>query len=645
MTSGQALPAALDLIAQVNDWIAHDPDPDDRAELGWLLQRSRGEVGSVLATGEGSSPLADGPSLTPEQASAELADRFSGSLQFGTAGLRGAMAPGPNRMNRAVVMRAAAGLIAYLSTLCQRPIVVIGNDARHHSRQFALDTAAIITAAGGQALLLPDAQPTPLLAYAVKALTADAGVMVTASHNPAADNGYKVYLGGRAVSAGEQGAQIVPPYDAAIAAQIGLAPPADQIPRAESGWTELGADLLDAYLRAIAADPGAVLANLAPEQAQPARSGEARPVPGRPSAAPASLLSPVGESRPMPDRSSAAASPLRIVHTAMHGVGSLPALRALHLAGFDDVISVAAQAQPDPDFPTVAFPNPEEPGAIDLALSLAAEVGADLVIANDPDADRCAVAVDDRRFGWRMLSGDELGSLLGSSVAQRLAGDEHLAKQDAVLANSIVSSRLLAAIAQSYGIGHRQTLTGFKWIGRVPDLAFGYEEAIGFCCRPDLVRDKDGLSTAVAVARLAAAVKATGRSLVDLLDDLARQHGLYLTSQLSVRLPSTEAINAVMARLRRRPPAKLLDSPVEASLDLNDGYLGLLPTDGWLMLSAADDRVIIRPSGTEPKVKCYLEVVAPVDPQASFNRLTADRAKAADRLNAIKAQLLAEVFA
>ncbi|MDR2929506.1 MAG: phospho-sugar mutase [Propionibacteriaceae bacterium] len=549
----------MTITEQVNQWVSQDPDPSTRAELTDLLERSS----------------------TDEAAMAELEDRFAGSLQFGTAGLRGAMAAGPNRMNRAVVLTAAHGLIGYLTSRLDQPVVVIGSDARHHSRQFALDTAAVVTAAGGTALLLPSQSPTPLLAFAVRHLNADAGVMVTASHNPAIDNGYKVYLGGRMVTEPERGAQIVPPYDAQIAGFIAAAPPANQIPLAE-GWTDLGGEVLEAYLSAICAGP-------APDAA------------------------------------------IRIVHTAMHGVGSAPALAAFSRAGFMDVHPVASQREPDPRFPTVKFPNPEEPGAIDLALDLAREVDPDVVIANDPDADRCAVAVLDPRSGWRMLQGDELGSILGEEIARGPASG--------VLVNSIVSSRQLAVIAASHDWPYQHTLTGFKWMGRVPGLAYAYEEAIGYCVRPDLVHDKDGLSTALAVARLVARLKALGATVIDLLDDLARRHGLYLCSQLSHRVDDLAQIPQIMAHLRAEAPKALAGARVTAVSDLALGYDGLPPTDGLVWLTEEDDRVIVRPSGTEPKVKCYLEVIRPVDPKASFAQLTALRSEAAGRLSQIASQV------
>ncbi len=579
----------MSLMDEVAAWVGADPDEACRKELEELVARSADDTAAL----------------------AELEDRFSGTLEFGTAGLRGVMAAGPKRMNRAVVMRAARGLIDYLlaaltppeastagadhpaagrsqaDALASAPVVVIGNDARHHSREFALDTAAIVTAAGGRALLLPDPCPTPLLAFAVRRVGADAGVMVTASHNPARDNGYKVYLGGRLVTDPERGVQIVPPHDAAISAAIAKAPAANRIPRAE-GWEDLGPELMEAYVSAIAEGPK-----------PPAQ--------------------------------------IRIVHTAMHGVGSAPALAALARAGFEDVLSVPEQRQPDPDFPTVSFPNPEEAGAIDLALALAAQVEADLVIANDPDADRCAVAVNDPRTGWRMLHGDELGSLLGEDAACRADAG--------VLVNSIVSSRQLGVIAASHDRAYAHTLTGFKWMGRVPQMIYAYEEAIGYCVRPDLVHDKDGLSTAVAVARLVARLKAEGRTLIDLLDDLARRHGLYLSSQLSVRFDDLARIPETMAKLRANPPATLASSPVVRLADLGEGYDGLPPTDGILLLTADGDRVVVRPSGTEPKVKCYLEVIVPVDPAASFDDLTRVRLWAVSRLDRIKDELRAGVFA
>lgn len=566
------------LLARITAWIDDDPDGRTAAELRSLLTTAR--------TG--------GPDAAA--ATAELTDRFAAFLEFGTAGLRGALGGGPNRMNRAVVIRAAAGLTRYLlDTLAEQgadtPLVVIGYDARHNSDVFARDTAAVVTAAGGRALVFPEPMPTPVLAYLVRALSADAGVMVTASHNPPQDNGYKVYLGGRVVTDSGQGAQIVPPYDAAIAERIAAVTSVADVPRAEEGWEVLGPEARADYLAAVGA-----LAT---------------------------------EDNP---------TDLRIVLTPLHGVGGTLAEDVLRQAGFEDLHPVPEQFEPDPAFPTVAFPNPEEKGAIDLALALADEVDADLVIANDPDADRCAAAVKDPRAGgWRMLHGDEVGALLGADVAGRAGGH-------GLLANSIVSSRLLSRIAAAAGLDHRETLTGFKWISRVDGLVFGYEEALGYCVAPDVVRDKDGLSAALLLARLAARTKADGRTLVDLLDDLARRHGLYLTDQLSARFSDLTQIPATMDRVRATPPATLAGSEVVELVDLNepgDGPDALPPTDGLRLVAADGTRVIIRPSGTEPKVKCYLEVIVPVEAEAPFETVTQARAAARARLDAVREDVAA----
>jgi len=559
-----------ELAEVVREWIADDPDQATAAELQALLDACDWDA---------------------------LEERFTGLLQFGTAGLRGALGGGPHRMNRAVVIRAARGLVDHLLAVVPRgrvPRLVIGFDARHGSAAFARDTAAVATAAGVEAMLLPAPLPTPVLAFAVRHLEADAGVMVTASHNPPQDNGYKVYLGGAMVEESGRGVQIVPPHDAEIARAIAAVRSVAEVPRAESGWTELGEEILEEYLTGVAG----------------LSDGEPRD--------------------------------LRIVVTPLHGVGGAVVTEALRRAGFTDVHVVPEQAEPDPEFPTVAFPNPEEPGAIDLALALAESVGADLVIANDPDADRCALAVLDPRVeGWRMLHGDELGALLGAEVARRVTGGG--APSSAVLASSIVSSRLLGRIAAAAGLLHAQTLTGFKWIARVPDIVFGYEEAIGYCVAPELVRDKDGISAAVVAAQLADRLKASGSSLIGALDDLARRHGLYLTDQLSARFADLALIPATMARVLADPPSSLVGSPVVEAVDLARGTgaerLGLPPTEGLRLVAEDGTRVIIRPSGTEPKVKCYLEVIAPLDPDASDDDVTTARRAARERLDALKDEL------
>ncbi|MGW6056463.1 phospho-sugar mutase [Streptomyces sp. NPDC055189] len=549
------MPDDSELIALAQAWLAEDPDPETREELAKLIDTGDTE---------------------------ELAARFSGTLQFGTAGLRGELGAGPMRMNRSVVIRAAAGLAAYLKAQGQTGgLVVIGYDARHKSTDFARDTAAVMTGAGLRAAVLPRPLPTPVLAFAIRHLGAVAGVEVTASHNPPRDNGYKVYLG--------DGSQIVPPADAEIAAQIDAVASLNDVPRPESGWETLADDVLDAYL----ARTDAVLA------------------PGSPRTA-------------------------RTVYTAMHGVGKDTLLAAFDRAGFPVPALVAEQAEPDPDFPTVAFPNPEEPGAMDLAFAKARETDPDLIIANDPDADRCAAAVKDGA-DWRMLRGDEVGALLAAHLVRRGARG--------TFAESIVSSSLLGRIAEKAGLAYEETLTGFKWIARVDDLRYGYEEALGYCVDPEGVRDKDGITAALLLTELASELKAEsdsgsaagGRTLLDLLDDLAVEHGLHATDQLSVRVEDLSLIADAMRRLREQPPTALADLPVTKAEDLTRGTDKLPPTDG-LRYTLDGARVIVRPSGTEPKLKCYLEVVVPVAAKAD---LPAARARAADLLAAIKRDLSA----
>nr|WSX77172.1 phospho-sugar mutase [Streptomyces sp. NBC_00899] len=542
-----------ELMARARAWAAEDPDPETRAELEALVKARDLQ---------------------------ELTARFGGTLEFGTAGLRGALGAGPTRMNRSVVIRAAAGLAAYLRKN-GGTAAVIGYDARHKSYDFARDTAAVMTGAGLRAYLLPRHLPTPVLAFAIRHLGADAGVMVTASHNPPQDNGYKVYLG--------DGSQIVPPADAEIAAEIAAVGPLATVPLAADGWDVLGEDVLTAYLdRAVAV--------LAPDSARE----------------------------------------LSTVYTPLHGVGLDTLTAAFALAGFPAPVPVAEQAAPDPDFPTVAFPNPEEPGAMDLAFKTARDAAPDLVIANDPDADRCAVAVPDPAAdaGWRMLRGDELGALLAAHLVRRGAA----VPGSDVFAASIVSSSLLSRIAAAAGLGYEDTLTGFKWIARVPGLRYGYEEALGYCVDPAGVRDKDGITAALLIAELAAELRREGRTLTDVLDELAVEHGLHATDQLSARVSDLSLIADAMARLRSRPPAELAGLGVVSAEDLLEGAGGLPPTDGLRYRLAGEGvtsaRVVVRPSGTEPKIKCYLEVVVPVggDPGAA-------RATASTVLSALKSDL------
>ncbi len=526
-------------MAGPQEWLADDPDADTRAELRRLME--------AAAAGD-------------DAARAEIDDAFRGPLAFGTAGLRGRMGPGPHRMNRVTVARAAAGIAAYLLSRHEHPAAVIGFDARHNSARFAQDCAEILSGAGVRALVLPRPLPTPVLAYAVRALGAEAGLMVTASHNPAADNGLKVYLG--------DGRQIVPPADAEIAALIDAVGPVAALPRSDDHIT-LGDDIVQDYI------------------AQAAR------VPQRDS--PRDVVS---------------------LHTAMHGVGSTVLQDAAVRAGFPAPFTVMAQRDPDPDFPTVAFPNPEEPGALDLAIAEGMRINVDVIIATDPDADRCALVVgvphgrpahaDARIPGeWVPLSGDEVGWLLGWWLLRRggFTGS---------MAASLVSSTMLQRIAEDAGVPYATTLTGFKWISRVPDLGYGYEEALGYCVDPQHVADKDGITAALLALELIAALNAEGRTVFDVLDELALRHGVHATRQVSLRMPTPALIAAAVEGLRADPPRDLGGLPVEETVDLAEGMGDLPPTEG-ILLRLPGARVIVRPSGTEPKVKCYLEVVRRVD--------------------------------
>ncbi|RFS84571.1 phospho-sugar mutase [Actinomadura spongiicola] len=538
-----------DLRAAALEWLAQDPDPDTRAELRAILDNDDREG---------------------------LSARFGGRLEFGTAGLRGELGAGPNRMNRVTVMRAAAGLAKCLP---RGGRVVVGFDARHGSQRFAHDTAAVLAGAGLRPQVFTHPIPTPVLAHFTRVFDdVVAGVMVTASHNPPRDNGYKVYW--------SDGAQIIPPTDAEISAAIDTIDRVDTLPLG-SGWPTL--DTTDLYLDAVAS------LDLGP---------------------------------PDPD--------LSIVYTPLHGVGRDTLISVFERAGFGAPIVVPEQADPDPDFPTVAFPNPEEPGALDLALGLAEARGADLVIANDPDADRCAVAVP-HAGGWRVLTGDEVGGLLAEHILDHTTGSDRL------VATTIVSSSLLRSIAAAHGVRHTETLTGFKWImkaARPSDrLVFGYEEALGYSVGDDrgvLVNDKDGITAALTVATLAAHARRNGHTLLDLLDDQAHKYGLHTTTQLSIRATDPAQITTTMSRLRTKPPTRLGGRTVEEFDDLADGINGLPPTDGLRFRLSRRARVIIRPSGTEPKLKCYLETITPV-----HDDVTTTRAHAATDLNALRTDVAA----
>ena len=574
-----------ELRGAVEAWIADDPDPGDRAELQVLLDRAfpAGGVRGVAGAGAGADALD------------ELRDRFSDRLHFGTAGLRGVVAAGPNRMNRAVVRAATAAVAGWLAgTGTAGSGVAVGCDARHRSAEFAEEVAGVLAAAGIAVHMLPRPGPTPLLAFAVRHLGVAAGVMITASHNPAADNGYKLYL--------SDGAQVIPPADAEIEKRIADLGPLRQIPVAPAGSpliTRHGDEIAQAYLGAVVAVAGT------------------------------------------PD---GPAVDLNMVYTPMHGVAGQLMLRALRLAGFAAPHVVTAQAEPDPDFPTVAFPNPEEPGALDLALADARRLGADLVVASDPDGDRLAVAVPDRAggaagaggSGWRVLTGDQVGALLGASLLDRSAGQA--APEARLVASTVVSSTLLSKIAAAAGVRYAETLTGFKWIARAADgvpgarFIFGYEEALGYAVG-DVVRDKDGFGAALAMLRLAEGAKSAARSVLDIYDDLERAHGVHLTSQLTLR---TADQAQVMSRLRAAPPEAFGGEAVSGLTDLAAGS-GTVPQADVLIFRLADGRVVLRPSGTEPKIKCYIEITEPT----AGRSLAAAREAAAARLAPLRAALQA----
>jgi phosphomannomutase len=584
-----------ELRAAVEAWIADDPDAGDRAELDALLDRAFAAEGSDAG------------------ALAELRDRFGGRLEFGTAGLRGVVAAGPNRMNRAVVRAATAAVAGWLLGSATGGAgglqgsgdegagsgdegagsgvsVAVGCDARHRSAEFAAEVAAVLAGAGIAVHVLPLPCPTPLLAFSVRHLSASAGVMITASHNPAADNGYKLYL--------SDGAQVIPPVDAEIEARIASLGPLSRIPVADAGSpliTRHGDEITQAYLDAVVATA-----------AGPAREGPA----------------------------------MNVVYTPMHGVAGDLMLRALAQAGFAAPHVVTAQAKPDPDFPTVAFPNPEEKGALDLALADARRLDADLIVASDPDGDRLAIAVPAAvpgggQDGWLTLTGDQVGALLGASLLERTAGDAD--PGDRLVATTIVSSTLLSKVAAAAGVRYAETLTGFKWITRAADrvpgarFVFGYEEALGYAVG-GVVRDKDGIGAALAMLRLATQAKTAGRSVLDVYDDLETAHGVHLTSQVTLR---TADQARVMSRLRADPPAELAGQPVTELDDLAVAPRTGVPAADVLIFRLAGARVVLRPSGTEPKIKCYIEITEPL----AGRPLAASREAAAERLNPMRSAL------
>ena len=515
------------------------------------------------------------------EACAELADRMSGMPTFGTAGMRAPVRAGANGMNRSVVVRTTAGVARWLTNAGHDGgVVVVGRDARHGSEDFAVDVVSVFAAAGFDARLLPEPLPTPVLAHAARGLDAVAGVQITASHNPPQDNGYKLYLHG--------GIQLVDPVDREIESTIADVPPADEVPRNDQ-WSTLHSGLDDYLARLVSLSRGDT------QQRD-----------------------------------------LRVAATALHGVGARALVRALHNAGFDDVHLVASQKEPDPDFPTLGFPNPEEPGATDELLALATDVDADLAIALDPDADRCALGVRERG-NWRMLSGDETGVLLGRYILSTLDYSEHSVRhRNPLVATTIVSATMLQSIAEDFGVRYDETLTGFKWLVRSGDgngtgLVYAYEEALGLCVDPDAVRDKDGISAAVMACELADATKRRGTSLPATLDALSTKYGVHETGQVTVRVTNLEQIPDTMRRLRARPPSQLANVAVQSR--------DLLPDTDALVLAGENVRVVIRPSGTEPKLKCYLQVVDNVvEPGATGEQVPLELAKqrAADHFEQLR---------
>ena len=511
------------LRAEVEAWIADDPDAKTAAELTALLEAGDEET---------------------------LKKYFNGFLQFGTAGLRGPIGPGPSCMNRAVVGRAAAGIAAYMKKRGMTKVVV-GRDARYGSEDYTFETAEIMSGAGMDVYILPRPLPTPVLAFATSYLACDIGIMVTASHNPPQDNGYKVYVGPEADGINYASSQIISPTDGLMAAEIDAVTSPKSLPRGTK-WTILDEEVISEYVK---------------------RTSALAPRPGD----------------------------IKIVYTAMHGVGTETVQRVFNHAGFATLILVDEQCAPDPDFPTVAFPNPEEPGAIDLALKKARDFGAELVIANDPDADRCAAAINDPKVGWRMLRGDELGVVLGEWIAR--------SKPSGTFGNSIVSSSALRKIASHYGIDFQEVLTGFKWLAKIEDLAFGYEEAIGYAVDSETVNDKDGISAAIFLAQVAMDLKRDGLTISDLLNQVWERHGFHGTEQISIRVSDMSAITRLLAGLRQNPPQEIAGRAVESIDDLAAPKDGLPPTDGLRIWLAGGIRIIVRPSGTEAKMKCYIEVV------------------------------------
>jgi phosphomannomutase len=573
-----ALAALASLAETARAWRDQDPDDETRAELDLLIAAAASSTETSVGTALAVAALAD------------LESRFSQRLEFGTAGLRGELGAGCNRMNRVLVAQAAAGFAAYLREHEPSPSIVIGYDGRKNSRIFATDTAEIMAGAGVRAILLPRLLPTPVLAFAVRNLGVSAGVMVTASHNPGTDNGYKVYLGGLS-----HGSQIVSPADAQIAEHIERAALTSvlDLPRS-TAYEVAGEDVLDEYVRATVTIATAATTTTGPVATEPAAR-------------------------------------VSVVYTAMHGVGWETARRVFVDAGFDEPAVVPQQIEPDAAFPTVVFPNPEEPGALDLAIERASELGADLIIANDPDADRLAIAIPvpagataGTASGWRRLSGNEVGTILGWRAAQRL----QFADVAGTLATSIVSSPALREIARKYRLDYQDTLTGFKWISRVGGLAFGFEEALGYLVDPAKVRDKDGISAALDFLALTAELKAAGKTIEDHLDDFAETFGAYASAQISLRVTELSDIPRIMRSLRVDLPSHVGSVRIDSIDDFSHGFGPFPPADILRLWMDGGARIVVRPSGTEPKLKVYIDSSS-IDGSPQQRRATAAAAVAA----------------
>jgi len=518
------------LISLAKNWAEHDPDSTTKKQVLDLIKNNDID---------------------------KLTSLFSGDLEFGTAGLRSEIGPGQSRMNRAVVIRATYGLCQYLlnKNPGKKPKLIVGNDARHMSDQFAQDVCGVAISLGLEVFRLPSKLPTPVLAFGVRHIGANAGVMITASHNPPQDNGYKVY--------DHLGAGIIPPMDKEIAQLIKSAPRADEIKLA-SGWNEI--DITNQYHQ---------------RAAQLVNNNYGQ---------------------------------IKVAFTPMHGVGQETFDACMKEAGFNPSINVAEQTKPDPDFPTVSFPNPEEPGAMDLLLGLAQKIEADVAIANDPDADRCAVAVPENGK-WKVLSGDELGFLLAWWLIEK-SKLTHVPLHGQMVA-SIVSSSLVPKMAQAHGLIGASTLTGVKWMGHLDELIFGYEEAIGYCTDPEFVRDKDGITAALRVVEMISYIKQNNNSVTGIINEIYQEFGVHLTKQLSFRFASVSEAIKITQKLISDSPTKIGEFNVEKVEDMNNGIDGLPPTSG-IRLMTKNGRIIVRPSGTEPKLKCYLEVITkPGNPQTN----------------------------